>query len=515
MIKKNVLGNVIIIMIVVLSVAGCGNKNENVGKVELSTNIENVVHGEVVNPNIVLENNERKEEETKEVVFKDLYFVKEVNRSNIDVLEGKYISADNTLYNLDGKNFLEEYEFDDVKYEKGHIIVCKDYKYGIIGKNFKLAIPVEYDEIEIVDEYLVIKKEEKCGLVDKDYNLILPIEYNYITVNSKQYVKFAKENSNGCYIYNPVSKKEFGPFYSSDYLDDEFIIVQKYVGKEDYTNSMVNVKDIETYLFNITNGSLERKDELLDYSFAAGEKFQNNYMIAAKWIEYEGFKQGVLDNNGNVVIPFESKYITNLNDRLLILENEDSYSVVNINNEKIVSFSETGMSAMFNIDLTKDILMIERNYGEKVEYYDLKGNLLYETTYEFSFVVHIGDKKYIIVDDEKNIYLDLTNNTLNKKEIDSSFEIDWTGGNESGYIEKNEDNGVHLYNNKLEPVFEKAYESISLYKTFCLVSENNRYKVLSYNEEVLVDKEFTDYSYISDRELLLFDNENNKYYFKY
>ena len=67
----------------------------------------------------------------------------------------------------------------------------------------------------------------------------------------------------------------------------------------------------------------------------------------------------------------------------------------------------------------------------------------------------------------------------------------------------------------LEPVFENAYGSISLYKTFCLVSENNRYKVLSYNEEVLVDKEITDYSYISDRELLLFDNENNKYYFKY
>lgn len=513
---KNKIIRVLLMMLTILSLIGCGNKNENINKVQQSTNIENTVNDENIILNNSPENNESNKDEVKEVVFKDLSFVKEINRSKIDVLDRKYISADNTLYTLDGKDLLEEYEFDDIKYEEGHIIASKDYKYGIIGEDFKLVLPVEYDELEIIDEYIVVEKDGKYGLIDKDYKFILQAENKDITVKSKQYIKFAKENEEGWYIYNPVSEKEYGPFYSSDYLADEFIIVKKYVGKEqDYVNSMVNVKDLETYLFNITNGSLERKDELLDYSFSAGEKFQNNYMIAAKWIEYEGFKQGVLDNKGNVVIPFENKYITNLGDRFLILENEDSYSIVNIDNEKIVSFSEMGQFSMSNIELLNDILMVERDYDTKIEYYDLKGNLLYETTHEYSFVVHIGDKKYIIVDDEKNIYLDLANNTLNKKEIDSSFEIDWTGGNESGYIAKNEENGVLLYNNKLEPVFEKMYVDISLYKTFCLVSENNCYKLLSYNEELLVDKEFKDYSYISDRELILVDSEYNKYYFKY
>ena len=47
-----------------------------------------------------------------------------------------------------------------------------------------------------------------------------------------------------------------------------------------------------------------------------------------------------------------------------------------------------------------------------------------------------------------------------------------------------------------------------------LVKEN-KYKILSYNEEQLVDMEFVATHYLTDSDILLLDDNRNIYYFNY
>lgn len=469
------------------------NNLDNSVNVDNGTN--NIVNGNIEDINNInntekIEQNEQ--EESGEispiinplVTFIDLSFVKEVNRSAIKFYDGKYIHADDVLYDLEGNILLDLSSYGLIEYVNGYLIVEKDNKYGVLGKDFNMLFPVEYYDIEIMSE--------DCFLLQK-------------------------LNKNGTYIttvYNPLNKKEYGPYVGVNYYTSKAIIVNKYLGNNlDDISGFMDSNKFEKYLLNVRNDILEKRELFEDYSFSLANKFQEHYLIASKFVDFKGFREGVIDYKGNEIIEFDYDSITNIGDRFLLLEKENSYKLITIDGKTIIELDKT-LAITHDIYLEHDILVVEKDNNE-TEYYDSLGNLIYKTTNDYSFIDYVGDNKYILDASDKCIYIDLSNNTTKIEEIDYSYCSEFLGRSEKGYIIKDSENGKALYNNKLEKVFNNEYDYISLYDNYCMVEENNNYKILSYSEELLLDKEFKDYTLVSDTEIILIDSEYNKYYLKY
>ena len=453
--------------------------------------------------------NENKDELTKNetskednnILLKELTFLEDADILSLQFYDEKYILTNNTLYDLDGNIILdgnnENYEIDE--YINDYILVKKDGKYGVLNLNVEIIIPIQYSRIKIISD--------NCF---------------YLETISDDYRVSTK-------IYNPKSKKEYGPYFTSNYYSDEIIIVEKFIGKEtDIKDGWVNSNLLKTYILNLVDDSLIESKTFSDYhfydiSFFEDEKiFQEKYIVASKLANIGGFKQGLIDINNQKIIPFKYDNITNIENKYLLLELNSNFELVKIENEEvktILSF-ETGEYESFDIFIENDVIVIEKNFSE--EYYDKNGNLIYERSnlgnYYMSSISYINDDKYILdlygEDDDQCLYIDLSDNKIMKKEIDYSYCYKRSA---SGYIARMTEHGVTLYNNKLEQIGKNYYNNVSLMDNYFVIkTENDKYKILTYDEKEVIDQEFDGYEYIDDNELLLeiFPYPYKKYYLK-
>lgn len=278
--------------------------------------------------------------------------------------DDKYIKAKRNgeiiIFNLSGKELFHG-EFDDISWwqmkDDGYCEVKKNGKKGLINKNGKLVVPCEYKEIFVYVEdkyiratqsgnsaiynlngdvllhgdfddikswwnmkngYCEVKKNGKYGVVNREGKLIIPCEFDGISYYN------AKEGLCGVAI-----KSKNGVY---DVKNNKLVVPCQYGHVKYYYvhlgHGYVVINDEKKYGF-VNNQAKEAVP--CTYSYLRTQK--TPYLIAAKGgnrpsdvspspqsdCEVENGQWGVLDLDGNEVVPFEYDYIMKVEDDVAVV----------------------------------------------------------------------------------------------------------------------------------------------------------------------------------------------------
>ncbi len=251
------------------------------------------------------------------------------------------------LIDFSGKNLLEcQYdEITAIPYIKNSLITTKDNRKGLISATGTIIINNEYDEISALtsqyEDGYIVKNNGKFGVVGTNKKVIIPVEYEKIeNVKSGEYY-IVKEDGK-LKIYNSTTEQKTDIDASAiKSMDNENIIIEK-SGKY----GLLNVSGEE---------SLEAKYQDLTYVFS-------NYYIAKLDDKY-----GIIDNNGNVKIDFIYKSLTYRKDADFIEGEKES----EINTEIISRNLKVELSGIISeVNVTKGYMKIR--VGSEYKYYNFK-----------------------------------------------------------------------------------------------------------------------------------------------
>jgi hypothetical protein len=210
-------------------------------------------------------------------------------------------------------------------------IAARDGRYGIIGGNGKIVTPLEYDMITMSGggDFLIASKNNKYGLLKLDGTAFLPFEYGEIVDNNSFFV-VKKENKYG--VLNQSGELVLPVEY--DLLNLAFCMDQ-YNRRQPYLLGAKNGKKGIIYI-NSWNSPLGFiYDDLIstgkgDFSLRSGDLFYNS-VIAVK-----NGKYGVIEMNGQEVLPFVYDDMQYVSEFLVIARKNNKYGVVDIHNNNNV-----------------------------------------------------------------------------------------------------------------------------------------------------------------------------------
>lgn len=200
-------------------------------------------------------------------------------------------------------------------------IVQKAGAYGVMGADGKVLVPLQYDRITNVgDNVLLVAKDNKKGLLGLDGQVILPQVYDDIHNDSTYYKvrknnRFGVVNERGAIIY-PVVYNELNRVILTESYNTPFLLA---------------VKDGKKGILDVSTGKA-RLDFLYDDLIGTRRKGNNgvetfnNALIAVK----DG-KYGMIETDGDVLLPFEYENMDYLNTVLVIAVKGGKYGVININ----------------------------------------------------------------------------------------------------------------------------------------------------------------------------------------
>ena len=119
-------------------------------------------------------------------------------------------------------------DYNEIKGENGHFILCKNKKYGIIdGVYCKEITPIDYDEIKEEYSNFILCKNKKYGIIDgRSCKEIIPIDYDEIKKEEGCYFILCKNKKYG--IIDGRSCKEIIPIdYDEIKKEDSYFILCK------------------------------------------------------------------------------------------------------------------------------------------------------------------------------------------------------------------------------------------------------------------------------------------------
>ena len=183
-----------------------------------------------------------------------------------DVIKYGYLGHINKLYQfvslVDGKELIMPSKYDYIlDFTCGNAPILLGSKYGIVNTKFELIIPCEYEYIEALsDDLFKFREGGKWGIINKSKKLIVGAEYLSISYETESLLMVETRVQNG-------SSTE--PRY----------------GLLDCQGNVVISAECKT-ITRVDQGS-------------------NIFFIAEK-----NFRKGVLDKNGNIIVPFIYDYIS-------------------------------------------------------------------------------------------------------------------------------------------------------------------------------------------------------------
>lgn len=293
--------------------------------------------------------------------------------------EEKYVFVD-----LEGKpitNF--EYEDYNIFYD-GLAAVQVDEKWGFINKDGEIVIDCVFSEVGyFYNDIANVKFEDKWGFIDKNGNVIIDFqyEYSYVSTFNENDVAFAFDNHLN---FGFINKK------------GELII----------GNLEPSIADIEmSYIFS-------------DDRFIT-------ICVNDKW--------GVIDRNGNEIIPCEYEYSISYYEDRAIVEKDDQFACFDELGNIIIELGKYDDIDYFNEE--RSIVENDGKYG----IIDKMGNLITPIEYDDikSFRDGIAivekDEKYGIIDKNGNIIVPIEYNEIASFEGNTTFA---EKGGMYGYINK-------------------------------------------------------------------------------
>ena len=328
---------------------------------------------------------------------------------------------------------------------------------------------------------------------------------------------YANENNKGkdiWYVYNIKDKKEYGAYVGVTYLKDNLIIVDKYLTDDlDNVGQWLVTSLCETYILNLNKNTEVLKDMLGDYfiSSADFDSIFGDYIIASE--NYGGY--GVFDSNFKTAVPFEYDRIQvydtydELEDKYLELIKDNSRKILDKNLNTILEFKEDDILDFYNDLIIKEVY-------NNISFYDEIGELLYQTMLneddEYSYL----ENGLILFEDEINNTCSYVNtNDKNRKKVNIDYSICdnyWY----DDYLLKDGIYGSIIFNKDGKRIFKNEYLTINTFDNYCVVSnEKDKYYIINYQEEKLIDMEFSNYESVNDGGIIFIGLDGSKHYFNY
>lgn len=349
--------------------------------------------------------------------------------SGVDYKEGTLLVKENDKYgivNINGATIVEP-EYDEIsadnyydsenKSKKAGFIVRKTtdegYRYGYISYDGKKILDTEYTKIERVNEiqqedvYLIVYKDGQAGLM-KNNKQITNYEFENIEYNLQNDLFIVQRNSKKGLInkdgetvinieYDDIT---FGGEYINAYLNNELIILD--INGNEITNSeFISIKntDDNNYYIAIDKEDLytvldENRNNILNDKYDYIE-----YLGDGKFIVMKDRKNGVIDNNNNILIEIKYNSLIKIYGTNLVQSYDAETDETIIYNK---DFQKVGKMQSAEVD-TKDnyiVLISEKDFeyfnydGEKIDGKDL---------FNSNLIAYRQDGKWGFVDKNGNI----------------------------------------------------------------------------------------------------------------
>ena len=205
----------------------------------------------------------------------------------------------------------------------------EETKYGYIGENGEITIPLEYDNLyeidvkEVYDDdindyieadfsnYLRCVKDDKQGIIDKQGNVIISIDYDQIKPYSKDAFAVTIENNSKIGIVDTNNQLIKG-FVEGGMYDDiifgEYYVFSKRVDGEFIGKGILD-RDLNVVLepiyddFYYNNFTTYNNDGTMNQKYFGGENgitFSRDYVVVEK-----GDQTAILDSDYNFITEFK------------------------------------------------------------------------------------------------------------------------------------------------------------------------------------------------------------------
>ena len=205
----------------------------------------------------------------------------------------------------------------------------EETKYGYIGENGEITIPLEYDNLyeidvkEVYDDdindyieadfsnYLRCVKDDKQGIIDKQGNVIISIDYDQIKPYSKDAFAVTIENNSKIGIIdtnNQLIKGYVEGGMYDDIIFGEYYVFSKRVDGEFIGKGILD-RDLNVVLepiyddFYYNNFTTYNNDGTMNQKYFGGENgitFSRDYVVVEK-----GDQTAILDSDYNFITEFK------------------------------------------------------------------------------------------------------------------------------------------------------------------------------------------------------------------
>ena len=281
-----------------------------------------------------------------------VYTVKLDNKTAVTDRNGKFIVPLGTYDNI--SNFYS-----------GLATVYKNQKVGLIDQFGRAVTPVVYDRIDPFQAGVTLaNKDGKWGVLNTFGETVVPFIYEDGGVYPNGVIQMRKGNKAGIFdrtgrVIVPFGKYDFvrqstgnlvfvergGKIGAIDITGKE-IVPLIYTGVRETMNGLAVVLDNDKSTVINQSGRAILPLQKYNTNDDHGISFYENGGILV--LSSTDNKWGLVDYNGNTVLPCEYFSIGRMNDGYVVVQNEKGYSVFNINGEIIVPFGEFGTIGNIN-----------------------------------------------------------------------------------------------------------------------------------------------------------------------
>lgn len=497
-----------------------------------------------------------------------------VNYKNDTIIPLKYDRIYNPKYS------------ENTHYSYYHYVVEKDGKSGLYQTDKKhlgrFVLPINYDAILSVsekDSTAIVSVDNKCGVVELDSKrVIIPIIYDKIQKKKDCYYLFQSNKVGVVYLnsipetlqmfdeiisYNSENKsvvfknsKKKGIY---DIINNKIILEPKYdrineiEGNSKNDNGKIAIVSIDNKFGMV---KLYENKEVIPVVYDGIKKINRKYYTTTKFEIKQNNKYGIIDVNGNLLIPIEYDYLYQPynSKNSIVVGKQGKYGVVNWKNNIKLPFeyesigvigdnffqvkknSKSGIVDKYNrvkvpfkynyIFVYKSGFMSVRMKNGKEGVLNSKGREIIPTIYD-SVSFHRKSKLYIVEQDNKmgiirsngktiipplftwveiineNLFLITDNNfsffiDRNFKPISSLFKIHQKieSDNTNYYVtSKNKKMGIINCENKIiiPFVYDTIIPVLKYYrKNYFIVSQNKKYGLIN-KAKTIVDCKYSDF----------------------
>ena len=373
-------------------------------------------------------------------ILSDAYYTEDFNYQKSGYIVGKK-TEQGIRYgyiNYEGKqllknNFNEIYRITEkIDDENIYLVAFENGRAGVY-QNGKNIVDNSYEDIlyNSLNDLLVVQKNSKQGVIKLDGTQIIPIEYDNIFFAGK-FINAQKNESID--VFDEYGQKES----NSDYISMQDVAGGKY--------QIVSTRDDEYKIINnektISDGYM-----YIQYLF-------KDYFCTSK-----GFKNGIIDSNGNTLVDFNYSVIQQVGtfNIIQLLDQSGNTILLNSNLEEILQMKDA------NIYYFEEYIKVQST--NDVKYFDFNGNELKNTQ------VYKSNKLFAYKENSKWGFTDADENIVVEPIYDKVTEFnkygyagikigdEWGVINDEGTIVKQP---TYKLNDIIEPSFIKQYYKIDL-----------------------------------------------------